>query len=170
MSQQGLTELETLLIEFSDTIKLKLDDKLPADIEPLRVNLKQDAVPVLETGYAKAGGSRKKKTIAKDSFLDLGWVVKHTTAFKDLQKQLKEATRLAQPDPEKVLCLHTDASDKHWATCATQCDQSERSKSVEEEVHQPLAFLSRSFSQLEENWSTSERKAFAVVQAFRKLG
>lgn len=38
-----------------------------------------------------------------------------------------------------------------------------------EQSNYPLALLSGTFSKQEENWSTSEREAYAVVQAFRKL-
>ena len=46
MTDKGRRELEKLLREFGDVIKLKLDATKPADIQPLRVNLKLDAVPV----------------------------------------------------------------------------------------------------------------------------
>lgn len=65
--------------------------------------------------------------------------------------------------------MHTDASDKHWAVCATQCQYAESSKPIVDQVHLPLAFLSGTFSEREEHWSTYEREAFAVVQTFRKL-
>ena len=124
---------------------------------------------LLEAAYAKAGGRRKKKCAAKILLNDLGWDEKHEVAFKDLQEQLQEATRLAHRDPEMTLCVHTDASDKHWAVCATQCKPIELSRPTIEQVHQPLAFLSGTFSDREGHWSTYEREAFAVVQAFRKL-
>lgn len=131
-----------------------------------RVSVLRD---ILEEAYAKAGGSRKKKSISKIPLADLGWNEKHLNAFKDLQTQLQEATRLAHRDPNMTLCIHTDASDKYWAVAATQCDPKELSKPLLDQQHQPLAFLSSSFSQREEHWSTYEREAFAVVQAFRKL-
>lgn len=68
-----------------------------------------------------------------------------------------------------VLCLHTDASDRHWAAAATQCSPEDLSKPLTDQSHQPLAFLSGTFSEREEHWSTYEREAFAVVQGFRKL-
>ena len=132
----------------------------------------QRAAPLrelLETAYEKAGGSRKKKSIAKFNLKDLGWSEEHENAFNDLQDQLQEATRLAHRNPDMTLCVHTDASDKHWAVCATQCDASELSKPIMDQEHQPLAFLSGTFSEREEHWSTYEREAFAVIQAFRKL-
>lgn len=124
---------------------------------------------LLEVAYAKANGSRKKKSIAKFQLSDLGWNEKHVFAFNDLQEQLKEATRLTHRDPNMTLCIHTDASDRHWALVATQCKPEELNKLIQDQSHQPLAFLSGTFSDREEHWSTYEKEAFAVVQAFKKL-
>ena len=124
---------------------------------------------LLQLAYKKAGGSRKKKAISKFTLSGLGWCHTHEAAFKDLQEQLQEATRLAHRDPKLSLCVHTDASDKHWAVCATQCQPVELSKPIYEQAHQLLAFLSGTFSEREEHWSAYEREAFAVVQAFRNL-
>lgn len=120
---------------------------------------------VLEAAYARSGGSRKKKSIAKLLLSDLGWNDTHQNAFNSLQEQLKESTR----NPKMTLCIHTDAFDKHWAVAATQCDQMELAKPLLEQKHHPLAFLSSAFSEREEHWSTYEREAYAVVQAFRIL-
>lgn len=124
---------------------------------------------LLEIAYTKAGGSRKKRSIAKFSVGDLGWDDRHEAAFKGLQEQLQESTRMAHRDANLTLCIHTDASDRHWAVCATQCCPKELTKHIAHQKHQPLAFLSGTFSEREEHWSTYEREAFAVVQAFRKL-
>lgn len=99
----------------------------------------------------------------------LGWNNTHSEAFDRLQGRIKQATRLAYRNPKMVLCLHTDASDRHWAAAAAHCSPGDLSKPLTDQSHQPLAFLSGTFSEREEHWSTYERKAFAVVQAFRKL-
>lgn len=46
MSDKGLEKLRKLLIEFDDVNKTKLDRGEPADIAPLKVTLKKDAIPV----------------------------------------------------------------------------------------------------------------------------
>ena len=124
---------------------------------------------LLEQAYSKVGGNRKKKAIARLSLSTLGWNETHSRAFRDLQEQIQDATRLAHRNPDLVLCISTDASEKHWAVAATQCHPRELSKPQATQKHQPLAFLSGTFSEREEHWSTYEREAFAVVQAFRKL-
>ncbi len=124
---------------------------------------------LLETAYAKARESRKKKSIAKFALSSLEWNSDHAAAFTDFEEQIQEATRLAHRDPDLVLGISTDASDKHWAVAATQCAATELQKPLLEQVHEPLAFLSGTFSECQEHWSTYEREAFAIVQAFRKL-
>ena len=78
-------------------------------------------------------------------------------------------TSLAHRKSELPLCIHTDASDQYWAVCATQCEEQELYKPIVDQRHEPLAFLSGAFSDRETHWTTYERKAYAVVQAFRKL-
>lgn len=68
-----------------------------------------------------------------------------------------------------TLRIFTGSSERHWEIAATQCDPEELEKSIQNQLHQPLAFLSGTFSEREEHWSAYEREAFAVVQAFRKL-
>lgn len=46
LSPSGCHNFEKLLREFSNNIKLKLDSGEPADIEPLKVQLKPDAMPI----------------------------------------------------------------------------------------------------------------------------
>lgn len=46
MSFKGLEQLKKLLTEFGDVIKTKMDEGEPADIPPMRVNLKPNAIPV----------------------------------------------------------------------------------------------------------------------------
>lgn len=124
---------------------------------------------LLEAAYAKAGGSRKKQSIANIALNGIGWNEAHDHAFTDLQQQIQESVKLAHREPDLILCIHADASDLHWAVCATQCLKEELKKPIHEQQHQPLAFLSGAFTETEAHWTTYEREAFAIVQAFRKL-
>lgn len=91
------------------------------------------------------------------------------SAFIDLQEHLKEETRLTYTDPKIILWIHTDASDRLWAPAATQCFPEDLNEHIQEQSHQPLEFLSGTFSEIEEHWSTYEREYFSVLHAFRKL-
>jgi RNase H-like domain found in reverse transcriptase len=48
------------------------------------------------------------------------WTATHQKCFDDMQKQLENLTNMAHPDPEKVMCVFTDASDKHYGGMVTQ--------------------------------------------------
>lgn len=91
---------------------------------------------LLEATYSKSG-SRKKRSISKIPLIDIGWNETHETAFKDLQNQIQESTRLIHRSPGKTLFVHTDASDKHWAICATQCNESELIKLSMDQQYEP---------------------------------
>jgi transposase InsO family protein len=62
------------------------------------------------------------------------------------------------------MCVFTDASDLHWGGVVTQCAPEELSKSVLEQEHQPLAFISGSFHGSQLKWPTVEQEAFAIME------
>lgn len=99
----------------------------------------------------------------------LGCNATHDDVFYNFQAQTKEVTRLSHLNLNLVLCISTDASDKHWYLAATQSHAAELDKALPNQAHKPLAFFSGSFSEQKEHWSTYEREAFSIVQYFRKL-
>ena len=74
---------------------------------------------ILETALKKAG-KRTKKAAAKIQLTDIGWTDQHNSAFNDVKNALKNSVTLAHPDPAKLLCLFTDASEQHWSGVLTQ--------------------------------------------------
>ncbi|KAH9181325.1 hypothetical protein AeNC1_016699 [Aphanomyces euteiches] len=74
---------------------------------------------------------------------------------------------LAHPDPDKMVCLYTDASDGFWGAIATQVLCLELVAS--EQRHEPLAFLSGAFRGASERWPIAEKEAFAVVESCKRL-
>ena len=98
---------------------------------------------LLETAYSMAGGSRKKKSIAKFPLSSLVWNSDHVAAFSDLQDQIQEAIRLAHRNTDLVLCINTDASDNHWAVAATQSVASGLQKPLLEQAHQLMSGCNR---------------------------
>lgn len=99
----------------------------------------------------------------------IGWNEKNTAAFQDLQAQIQEEDRLSHRDPDKLLWISRDASDKYWEVAATQCAPFELNKAIDDQYHQPLDFLSGSFYESEEHWSKYEREAFEIFQEYRCL-
>lgn len=76
ISEQGSTELEQLLREYSDTIKLRLDAGKPADLEPLKITLKSDATPVRAKQRRYPQPKREFMTRYVRELLKLGFVKK----------------------------------------------------------------------------------------------
>ncbi len=74
--------------------------------------------------------------------------------------------KLAHREPSMALCVYTDASDAFWAGVVTQCEPEDLNKEVEDQRHEPLAFLGGAFTGSEEWWTTFEKEAYAIYQVF----
>ncbi|KAH9174484.1 hypothetical protein AeNC1_017678, partial [Aphanomyces euteiches] len=72
-------------------------------------------------------------------------------------------------EPDMTVCLHTDASEGFWGTIATQVPYDDLSLPLEDQRHQPLAFLSGAFTGASERWPIVEKEAFAVVESCKRL-
>ena len=123
---------------------------------------------ILEQAYSKAG-KRTAKTIRKVRLSTLSWGTDHHQSFKYLQDSLENAVRLSYPDPKKVSCIFTDASDRFWSGVVTQTNRDQLALPIESQRHEPLAFLSSAFKKAELNWTTFEKEGFAIFQTFEKL-
>jgi RNase H-like domain found in reverse transcriptase len=95
------------------------------------VNWMRSAIPnyskrvaPLQAALAKVfeGKSRRtKKAAAAVSLLHL-WAPEKQAAFKDLQAAIMDSMTLNFPDPDKKICVLTDASDRFYAGLVTQID------------------------------------------------
>jgi hypothetical protein len=61
---------------------------------------------------------RTKKATASVSLLHL-WGPKEQASFKDLQAAIMDSMTLAFPDPDKMICVLMDASDRFYAGLVT---------------------------------------------------
>lgn len=122
----------------------------------------------LEITYKKSR-KRKRKAIERIRETTLGWSEEHSRAYESMEEQLRYAVTNALRDPMRTLCIHTDASDAHWAAALIQCRPGDLGKPISEKSHAPLAFLSGAFSETQEHWTTNEKEAFVIVQSFHKL-
>ena len=123
---------------------------------------------MLEVAYKKSG-KRTKSSIKKFQLRELSWGTIHTQAFESIQDSLREAVKMSYVDSEKVTCVFTDASDKHWSGVITQTLPEDLSKPFEDQQHEPLAFLGSAFSGAQLHWSTFEKEAFAIFQTFERM-
>ena len=93
----------------------------------------------------------------------------HTSAFNQTREHLPNALNLAHPKSDNLLCLFSDALEIHWASIINQVPKTESNLELEEQQHEPLSFLSGSFTGSAFNWGIVEKEAFAVVESMSKL-
>jgi RNase H-like domain found in reverse transcriptase len=96
------------------------------------VNWMRSAIPnyskrlaSLQAALAKVFEAKSRRTkiaAAAVSLLHL-WVPEEQAAFKDLQAAVMDSMTLAFPDPDKRICVLTDASDRFYAGLVTQIDE-----------------------------------------------
>jgi hypothetical protein len=142
------------------------------------VNWMRSAIPnyskrvaPLQAALAKVfeGKSRKtKKAAAAVSLIHL-WGPEEQAAFKDLQAAIMESMTLAFPDPDKRICVLMDASDRFYAGLVTQIDEDQLDLPMEEQDHQPLAFLSGEFKGAQLRWTLPKKEGFAIVDTVTKV-
>jgi RNase H-like domain found in reverse transcriptase len=116
-------------------------------------------VAPLQAALAKVfkGQSRRtKKAVAAVSLLHL-WGPEEQAAFKDLQAAIMDSMTLAFSDPDKRICVLTDAANRLYAVLVTQIDEYKLDLPMEEQNHQPLAFLSGEFKGAQLRWTVPEK-------------
>ena len=82
---------------------------------------------------------------------------------------LARMATLAHPDPHKVFCLYTDASQDHWGALLTQIDLDQKPLPLENQAHERLAYLSGTFKRVSLRWSTIKKEAYAIVASYKRL-
>ena len=88
------------------------------------------------------------------------WQPEHNAAFLFLQKQLCEPPVLAYPDYDRPFIVSTDASDTALGAVLEQDDAEGR--------RHPIAYASQVLARPEQNYSTTDKEALAVVYALKK--
>jgi RNase H-like domain found in reverse transcriptase len=124
-----------------------------------------------QTALAKVfeGKSRRtKKASAAVSLLHL-WGPEEQAAFKDLQAAIMDSMTLAFPDPDKRICVLTDAPDRFYAGFVTQIDEEQLDLPMDEQDHQLLAFVSGEFKGAQLRWTVPEMEGFAIVDTVTKM-
>jgi hypothetical protein len=116
-----------------------------------------------------ATGSRKKTALKRFALADFEWGTEQDAAFMGCKEALRKIVTLAHPDPDKVFCLYTDASQDFWGATLTQIPAAEADLPLGEQQHSPLAFLSGALKGASLRWSTAEKEAYAIVASCKRL-
>ncbi|KAH9119621.1 hypothetical protein AeMF1_007787, partial [Aphanomyces euteiches] len=107
----------------------------------------------------KAAGSSKKKSPARVALSLVGWSQDHAACFEDVKSALANVVPLSHPRNDMEVCVFTDASDKFWGAVATQILSEDLSLPLEDQRHEPLAFLSGTFTGVSQRWPIVEKEA-----------
>ncbi|GMF60896.1 unnamed protein product [Phytophthora fragariaefolia] len=121
----------------------------------------------MEKVYAAAGG-RKKSLVRRVKLREVGWSEVELAALQSCKEALEHALTLAHPDPEKRLCVFTDASDEHWGGAITQVPQNHLHRDFADQHHEPLMMLSGMFSGGAKRWAIVEKEAYAIVETCKR--
>ncbi len=89
------------------------------------------------------------------------WTAQCESSFNKLKATLQEATLLAHPDFSKPFRLQTDASNLGLGAVLLQQNINAQ--------WQPIAFISRSLTSAQKNYSTTEKELLSIVWAFSKF-
>ena len=99
----------------------------------------------------------------------LGWGVEQDCWFANMKQMLLRSVTLAHPDPEKTVCVFTDASKHFWGAVVMQIPKEDEAKPIGEQVHQMLAMLSHAFKGSQLRWAIVEKEAYALVTTCIRL-
>ncbi len=86
-----------------------------------------------------------------------------------MKRALINLVPLSHPRDDMAVCLFTDASDQFWGAVATQVPPDDLNLPLDEQRHEPLAFLSGTFSGASARWPIVEKEAFAIVESCKRL-
>ena len=107
-------------------------------------------------GFAKIA---KPLTLLTRQQVKFEWTPEHHTTFPHLQEAIVQAPILHYPNPEKRYIVYTDASDNtHGAQLSQEHNNTEY----------PVAFLSHTFTETQQKWSTTEQEAYGICYAITK--
>jgi RNase H-like domain found in reverse transcriptase len=121
---------------------------------------------LLEVVYKEAKERTEKK--ATSVSLERRWSQTCEKAFRSLQEDILTLMTIAHPDPAKRVCVFTDASDAFYSGMITQVPDHHVDLAVQEQHHQPLAFISGRFRGSQERWKIPEKEAFPVIEIVTK--
>ena len=134
-------------------------------------NFAQCAAPLqemLEQAYSTSG-KRTKRSIKRLLTKELGWGSAHEQAFPRIQDCLRKAVTSSYPDPEKVRCVFTDASQNFWAGVVRQTTREQLRLPVPKQRHELITFIAAAFKVAQGDWKTFEKEGFAIFQTFLKV-
>ena len=110
-----------------------------------------------------------KRTSKRAGKVVLKWSNAREESFEEAKSMILKAVTQAHPADEATICLFTDASDNYWGAGLFQIREYDRNKEAWNQPMEPLHFLSGKFKGSQQRWSTTDKEAFAIVEAVDRL-
>ncbi|MAA69219.1 MAG: hypothetical protein CL915_10765 [Deltaproteobacteria bacterium] len=109
--------------------------------------------------YKKKTTTNAKKVKLADNVRWQAWGRK---AFQDVKEALVDAVTTAYFDPDKKICVFTDASDDYWCIMVTMCNPGDEKLPWDQQVgrHTLLAMESGRFRHAQKRWHTVDKEGF----------
>ena len=107
-------------------------------------------------GFAKI---TKPLTLLTRQQVKFEWTPEHHNAFLHWKEAIVQAPILHYPNPDKRYIVYTDASDN---ACGAQLSQEH------DGMEFSIAFLSHTFTETQQKWSTTEQEAYGIYYAITK--
>lgn len=98
----------------------------------------------------------KPLTLLLKKGMTFNWTTETQQAFEQLKQHLGNSPLLVFPDFSKVFYLYTDASNHAVGAVLEQ---------VHDKYRRPIAYMSKTLNPAQQNYSTIEREALAIVEA-----
>ncbi|KAF0739334.1 hypothetical protein Ae201684_004903 [Aphanomyces euteiches] len=126
--------------------------------------LVQPLIEIMEKVCAAVGGKRDKQAVSTVLLSSVGWNTDHLCCLERTKEAISHVVELSHPDPYKRICVFADASEKHWGSVITQIPMEDQSRPLAAQRHEPLMFLSGTFSGAASRWAIVEKEAYAIVE------
>ena len=107
-------------------------------------------------GFAKIA---KPLTLLTRQQVKFEWTPVHHTTFLHLKEAIVQAPILHYPNPDKKYIVYINALDD---ACGAQLSQKHNGTEF------PIAFLSHTFTETQQEWSTAEQEAYGIYYAITK--
>ncbi|KAF0717916.1 Aste57867_2018 [Aphanomyces stellatus] len=130
--------------------------------------LVQPLTELLKRVFAASGGKRNKYAAATILLEDVRWTSVHDDCLAKTKAVLGNVVELCHPDPQQRLCVFADASESHWGAVITQVPPDQQHRLLDAQNHQPLMFLSGTFTGAAGRWAIVEKEAHAIVETLAR--
>ena len=110
-----------------------------------------------------------RRTARRAKGQQLEWDSEKREAYRNTKKMSARSAELAHPSEDATLTLFTDASKLHWSSFLGQVVDYRKDVKIEDQLIEPLYFLSGGFKGAQLKWSIVEKEGYAFFISVERL-